>query len=120
MARLQHPHIVPLLEVGEHQGIPYFSMPYVDGPNLSQILEQARAGDKSPSPGPADEAGPLADFADPASPAYVRAVARLGMLVAEALDYSHKQGILHRDIKPSNLMLDSTGAKKRNNDATQW
>ncbi len=79
-ARLQHPGIVPVYEVGEHEGLPYFSMELVEGRNLAEI-----AGGR-PLP-PARAA------------AYVRAV-------ADAVHHAHEQGILHRDLKPSNILVD--------------
>ena len=78
-AKLQHPNIVPIYEVGEHEGQPYFSMEYVAGETLAQKV-RAR-------PLPAKEAA-----------AYVRTV-------AEAVHYAHQQGVLHRDLKPSNILL---------------
>ena len=78
-ARLQHPHIVPLLAAGDVDGLPYFTMPFVAG---SSLRERLNAG-----PLPTHEAqGILRD-------------------VAKALAYAHKQGIVHRDIKPENVLL---------------
>ena len=78
-ARLQHPHIVPLLAAGDVGGIPYYTMPYVAG---SSLRERMLAG-----PIPQHEAqGILRD-------------------VAKALAYAHRQGIVHRDIKPENILL---------------
>jgi hypothetical protein len=82
-ANLQHPNIVAIHEVGEHQGQPYFSMDYVPGQNLSQLV-----GDK-PLPG--------------------RRAAALLKTVAEAVHYAHQQGILHRDLKPANILIDESG-----------
>ena len=78
-ARLQHPHIVPLLAAGDVSGLPYYTMPYVAGASLRERLQ---AG-----PIPSGEAqGILRD-------------------VAKALAYAHRQGIVHRDIKPENVLL---------------
>ncbi len=78
-ARLQHPHIVPLLAAGDVDGLPYYTMPFVSGASLRDRL---KAGPMS-----AGEAqGILRD-------------------VAKALSYAHKQGIVHRDIKPENVLL---------------
>ena len=83
VARLDHPHIVPVYEVGEHDGRRYFCMKLIAGPSLQETLS------------------PFA--ADP------RAAARLMVTVAEAVHHAHQRGILHRDLKPSNILLDERG-----------
>jgi formylglycine-generating enzyme required for sulfatase activity/predicted Ser/Thr protein kinase len=82
-ALLDHPNIVPIFEVGEHEGQHYFSMGYVDGPSLAARLAEG--------PLPPNEA------------------AELLTLVAEAVEYAHRQGVIHRDIKPSNILIDNKG-----------
>ena len=79
-AALQHPHIVPVLTAGEVSGIPYFTMPFVEGESLAARL---RIGG----------ALPIAD------------AVRLLRQVASALEYAHARGIVHRDIKPGNVLL---------------
>ena len=79
-AQLQHPHIVPILTAGEMDGLPYYTMPYVEGESLRVRL--VRAGTMSLS----DVASILRD-------------------VARALDYAHDKGVVHRDIKPDNILL---------------
>lgn len=80
-ARLEHPGIVPVYEVGEFGGHPFFSMQFVRGETLADRLRL----------------GPLPQ----------RAAARIMVDVCRAIDYAHSCGIVHRDIKPSNVMLDS-------------
>jgi len=78
-ARLQHPHIVPLLSAGDVDGIPYYTMPFVEGASLRDRLA----------------VGPL-------PPGEAQSILRD---VARALAYAHRQGIVHRDIKPENVLL---------------
>jgi serine/threonine-protein kinase len=80
-AKLDHPTIVPVHEVGERDGQPYFSMTYIAGRTLAERLNE----------------GPL--------PA--REAARLLAIVARAIHYAHQRGVVHRDLKPSNILLDS-------------
>jgi serine/threonine-protein kinase len=82
-ARLDHPGIVPVYEVGEIDGRPYFSMKYIRGRTLSQVLAE----------------GPMPP----------REAAQLLATVARAIHFAHQAGVLHRDIKPSNILLDETG-----------
>ncbi len=79
-AKLKHPHIVTVYEVGEHEGQPYFTMPYVSGCNLASIV---------------------ADH--PLSP---ELAVKYALAMAEAIEYAHREGILHRDLKPSNILID--------------
>ena len=79
-ARLQHPHIVPLLTAGETDGLPYYTMPFIDGESLRARL--TREGEL-----------PLVD------------VLRLLRDVTGALAYAHEHGVVHRDIKPENVLL---------------
>ena len=79
-ARLQHPHILPLLDSGEADGLLYYVMPLVTGETLRARLERERQL-------------PIAD------------AVRIAREVASALDYAHRQNVIHRDIKPENVLL---------------
>ena len=83
VARLDHPNIVPVYEVGEERGRPYFSMKLCPGGSLDDHLGRYRG--------------------DP------HAAACLVAKVARALHHAHRRGILHRDLKPSNILLDTEG-----------
>jgi serine/threonine protein kinase len=79
-AQLQHPHIVPLLSAGESNGLPYFTMPYIDGETLGVKL--ARTGELP-----------------------VSETVRILRDVASALAYAHEKGVMHRDVKPGNVLI---------------
>jgi serine/threonine protein kinase/Tfp pilus assembly protein PilF len=85
IARLKHPNIVQIHEIGDDDGRPFLCMEYVDGPGLDQVL--ARWNGK----------GRLAVTPE--------AAARLMQTLAGAVHYAHQQGIIHRDLKPANILL---------------
>ena len=80
VARLQHPHIVPVLSSGSANGLLFYTMPFVDGRSLRDRLSR-------------DGALPVDDAVS------------IAREVAGALDYAHAQGLVHRDIKPENVLL---------------
>jgi serine/threonine-protein kinase len=86
VAHLQHPHIVQIYEVGEHEGLPFFSLEYVDGQSLAERI----SGQPQP----------------------VELAARMCQRLARAMAYAHQHGIIHRDLKPANVLLTAEGEPK--------
>jgi serine/threonine-protein kinase len=84
-AKLQHPHIVPVLAAGISDGLPYYTMPFIEGESLRARL--ARSGEL-----PVPEA------------------AKILRDVLSALSYAHEHGVVHRDIKPDNVLLTGSHA----------
>ena len=82
-AGLDHPNIVPIFEIGQHDGQHYFSMAFVDGESLARRVA----------------AGPLPP----------RAAVQLVKKVADAVAYAHVEGVVHRDLKPANVLVDRDG-----------
>jgi len=78
-ARLQHPHIVPVITAGIADGLPYYTMPFITGESLRTRMARARIE----------------------LPVAIKVLSD----VARALDYAHRQGVIHRDIKPENILL---------------
>jgi serine/threonine-protein kinase len=86
VARLQHPNIVQIHEVGEYEGKPFLSLEYIEGGSLLRKV----AGTAQPE----------------------REAARLVEALARAVHYTHQRGILHRDLKPTNVLLTAAGTPK--------
>ena len=84
-ARLDHPNIVPIYEIGEHEGRHYFSMKFVEGASLAMRLRDLRMQKAT------------------------RDLAQMFAQVARAVHYAHQRSILHRDLKPANIVLDDKG-----------
>jgi serine/threonine-protein kinase len=85
-ARLVHPHIVQVHEIGEQGGLPFFSLEFVDGGSLAAKL------DGTPLP--------------------TRKAAELVLLLARAVEEAHRRGVIHRDLKPANILLTADGQPK--------
>src|SRR5204863_273546 len=82
-ASLEHPGIVPIHEVGERDGSCYFSMKFIEGGQLDEMVRH--------------------------EPMPIRRAVELIAKVARTIHYAHERGILHRDIKPGNILLDAKG-----------
>jgi serine/threonine protein kinase len=80
---LEHPHILPIYDYGEAEGVPYIAMRYLGGGSMAQMVRRG--------------VPQLDELRKPFTQ------------IAEALDYAHQQGIIHRDLKPGNVMLDEYG-----------
>src|SRR5262249_41397267 len=86
VAAIEHPNIVRIFEIGEHRGLPYFSLEFLAGGSL------ARRIDGKPQP--------------------VAEAARIVDVLARAMDVAHRRGIIHRDLKPANVLLAPDGTLK--------
>ena len=91
-ARLDHDDVATIYDVGEFRGTLYYSMQYIEGPSLAQIIRK----------------GPIEN----------RRAADLIRNVAMAVDHAHQKGILHRDLKPQNIMVRSSSPARANDDTT--
>jgi WD40 repeat protein/tRNA A-37 threonylcarbamoyl transferase component Bud32 len=110
-ARLHHTNIVPVHDVGEDEGLHYYAMQFIDGRSLDKVLTEVRRlwhGIPNEPRTPGTVSG--SDISGPPGSPFYRAVARLGLQVAEALAYAHEQGVIHRDVKPSNILVDAAGS----------
>jgi tRNA A-37 threonylcarbamoyl transferase component Bud32 len=86
VARMQHPNIVQIFERGQHDGLPYFTLEYVEGGNLASRLS--------------------------GTPMPPRQAAQLVEMLARGVHYAHSQGVVHRDLKPVNVLLAKDGSPK--------
>jgi eukaryotic-like serine/threonine-protein kinase len=83
--RLAHPGIVPMFDVGEHEGLPFLVMEFINGQTLAEAVKKGER-------------------------LTLDRVCEIGQQVAEALGYAHQHGVVHRDIKPANILLTSREA----------
>ena len=81
IAKLEHPHILPVFDYGESDGVSYFVMRYMDAGTLKEKMIEGR-------------------------PLPLNDIDRLFTQLAEALSYAHSRGIVHRDLKPANVLID--------------
>jgi len=85
-AKLNHPNIVTIYEVGEFNGRPFFAMEHVGGKSLSEMIKSEELG--------------------------LDTIAELAVQICEGLGKAHRAGVIHRDVKPSNIMIDADGRPK--------
>lgn len=83
LAKLQHPHILPVFDYGEADGYTYIVMPFLQSGDLTDLLK--------------------------GQPLSLAQTGRIISQIGDALDYAHSQGLIHRDVKPSNVLLDERG-----------
>src|SRR5262249_17765054 len=127
-AILHHAHVVPVYSVGSERGVHYYAMQFIEGQNLAALIkdlrrhsnrasktEDRRSRVEAASTAAVRQAetqrigDPRSSILDPRSSDFFRAVARLGVQAAEALEHAHQLGVIHRDVKPANLLVDATG-----------
>lgn len=96
VAGLDHPNIVPIYEVGEDEGRPYFTMKFIPGGSLARVIEKGRSK---------NEEGKEPFHSSSILHSTTSSIQLLAK-VARAVHHAHQRGILHRDLKPSNILMD--------------
>jgi Tol biopolymer transport system component len=98
-ARIHHPNIVPVYEVGEAQGTHFYAMELIDGSPLERVIAEMRER----------KGGKERKGSSAADPSYIAGAVERAAALAQGLEAAHLQGLVHRDVKPSNILVDRTG-----------
>jgi serine/threonine protein kinase/Flp pilus assembly protein TadD len=125
LAKLAHPNIVPVYEVGQEGPYFYFAMEHVSGFSLNQLIEALRRASREDKAsdvlrrcleGKFDSSIATSESAEGSGAGidtdYIVSVSKMMVNVASALEYAHQRGVLHRDVKPSNILIDANGTPK--------
>jgi serine/threonine-protein kinase len=96
-ARLSHPNIVRILEVGEHEGQCFISMPLIHGASLQERIERGEYRSVG------------VERSSAAARQWQMKLVALLLSVTRAVEYAHTRGVLHRDLKPANILIDESG-----------
>ncbi len=101
VAELDHPGIVPVVDARVDGGTPYYVMKFVEGVSAAALVRELKDGARVPA-----ETRPARRFIEQGARGWI---ARIGLQVAEALQYAHEHGFVHRDVKPGNVLLTPRG-----------
>ncbi len=95
-SQLTHPSIIPIYSLSQDTNLPYYTMPFIDGKNLKQILIETLEQEKNPQ----NATIPLGS---------IQSLTRVFLTICEAVAYAHSQQIIHRDLKPENILVGKFG-----------
>ena len=95
-SQLTHPSIIPIYSLAKSDGLPYYTMPFIDGKNLKKILVETLKHEKDPQ-----------NIGTPVGS--IRSLSRIFCTICEAVAYAHSQQIIHRDLKPENILVGKYG-----------
>jgi len=95
-SQLTHPSIIPIYSLSQDANLPYYTMPFIDGKNLKQILIETFEQEKNPQ----NATIPVGS---------IQSLTRVFLTICEAVAYAHSQQIIHRDLKPENILVGKYG-----------